>query len=72
LIGDHAPAAQKATAFGIYHLVSSALLLPGALLFGIVWEWAGRTEAFLMAAVLTALSAAMLLLVVRRKVVGSR
>jgi MFS family permease len=72
LIGDHAPATHKATAFGIYHLVSSVLLLPGALLFGLIWEWAGRTTAFLTAAALTALSAAMLLLVVRREVVGRR
>jgi MFS family permease len=66
LIGDHAPAAQKATAFGVYHLVSSALLLPGALLFGLIWEWAGRTTAFVTAAVLTVLSVAALLFVLRR------
>jgi MFS family permease len=66
LIGDHAPAAHKATAFGIYHLVSSVMLLPGALLFGLIWEWTGRTTAFVTAAVLTTLSAALLLLVVKK------
>jgi MFS family permease len=66
LIGDHAPAGQKATAFGIYHLLSSALLLPGALLFGVIWEWAGRPAAFLTAAVLTSVSVAALLAVLGR------
>ncbi|PKN42436.1 MAG: hypothetical protein CVU59_13650, partial [Deltaproteobacteria bacterium HGW-Deltaproteobacteria-17] len=34
LIGDLAPAAQKATAFGLYHLATGILALPGAVLFG--------------------------------------
>jgi MFS family permease len=66
LIGDHAPAAYRATAFGIYHLVSSVLLLPGALLFGLIWEWTGRTTAFLVAAVLTTLSVGALLAALKK------
>ena len=34
LIGDFAPAAQRATAFGLYHVVVGVLALPGALLEG--------------------------------------
>jgi len=67
LIGDHAPAAQKATAFGVYHMATSLVLLPGAFLFGAIWEWAGRTTAFLTAAVLTALSVAALLAVLKKE-----
>lgn len=68
LIGDFAPAAQRATAFGLYHLVVGVLALPGALLFGGVWQMWDKTGAFLMAAVLTALSAAALVWMTRRRV----
>jgi MFS family permease len=57
LVGDRAPADQKATAFGLYHLFSGLLALPGALLFGGVWQWVGMNAAFVMAAALTAISA---------------
>jgi MFS family permease len=61
LIGDYAPRAQKATAFGIYHMLTGVLALPGALLFGAIWQWFGMTPAFLTAAGLTTLSAILLL-----------
>jgi MFS family permease len=66
LIGDFAPSHQRATAFGLYHLVSGLFALPGAVLFGAVWQGFGVTAAFLMAAMLTALSAIVLLLIARR------
>jgi MFS family permease len=66
LIGDFAPAAQRATAFGLYHLVCGVFVLPGAVLFGAVWQWAGVTPAFLLAAALTLLSATVLLIIARR------
>ncbi|HSJ96149.1 MAG TPA: MFS transporter, partial [Myxococcota bacterium] len=38
LVGELAPAAQRATAFGLYHLTAGLAALPGALLFGALWE----------------------------------
>jgi MFS family permease len=67
LIGDCAPETVKATAFGLYHLVSGVAALPGAVLFGLLWQWYGMAVAFLAAAVLTALAAAVLLLQLRRR-----
>ncbi|HUO79706.1 MAG TPA: MFS transporter [Steroidobacteraceae bacterium] len=57
LIGDVAPPAVRGTAFGLYHLASGLLVLPGAVLFGLVWERAGSGVAFGLAAVITALAA---------------
>jgi len=61
LIGDYAPAGQKATAYGMYHMVSGLLALPGALLFGALWQGFGATVAFVTAAALTTLSVLVLL-----------
>jgi MFS family permease len=63
LIGDYAPAGQKATAFGLYHMITGLLALPGALLFGILWQWLGESTAFLTAAGLTTLSMILLLVI---------
>jgi len=63
LIGDYAPAGQKATAYGIYHMISGVLALPGALLFGALWQWFNAKTAFLTAAGLTTLSVLVLLLI---------
>jgi MFS family permease len=57
LIGDHASAAERGTAFGYYHLTSGLLVLPGAVLFGAVWERWSSTAAFVAASVVTALAA---------------
>ncbi len=57
LIGDAAPAARRGTAFGLYHLASGLFVLPGAVLFGLLWERAGSASAFLAAAVVTAVAA---------------
>jgi MFS-type transporter involved in bile tolerance (Atg22 family) len=65
LVGDVAVPAQRGTAFGWYHLVSGLLLLPGALLFGALWEWAGPAVAFGTAAGVTLVAAGMLLASVR-------
>lgn len=61
LIGDRAPAGQKATAYGWYHLVASLMVLPGGLLAGLLWERLGLDVALLTAAALTAASAVALL-----------
>jgi MFS family permease len=58
LVGDISPAAQRGTAFGVYHLISGLLILPGAVLFGAIWETAGTAAAFAVAAALTAVAIA--------------
>ena len=63
LIGDYAPAGEKATAFGVYHMTSGLLALPGAVLFGALWQWFGEAIAFLTAAGLTTLSVIVLLMI---------
>jgi len=57
LLGDFAPAEQQGTVFGLYHLLSGIMVLPGAVLFGAVWQWLGMSSAFAMAAVLTTIAA---------------
>ncbi|MGD8925960.1 MAG: MFS transporter [Thioalkalispiraceae bacterium] len=66
LVGDFAPAGQKATAYGLYHMTSGLLLLPGAVLFGALWEWFGESIAFFSAAGLTVLSVIILLFITAR------
>jgi MFS family permease len=61
LIGDHARATERGTAYGLYHLASGLLVLPGAVLFGVLWERFGSATAFLTAAVVTVLAAALML-----------
>jgi MFS family permease len=63
LIGDHAAEHERGTAFGVYHLVGGLLVLPGAVLFGMLWEWQGSAAAFLTAAVVTGLAAGLMLAV---------
>lgn len=67
LIGDHAAAGERGTAFGLYHLTSGLLILPGALIFGGLWQKLGSTTAFAVAAALTGLAAIMLLSLARSK-----
>ena len=57
LVGDVAAAGQRGTAFGLYHLASGLLALPGAVLFGLIWERRGSGLAFTLAAAVTAVAA---------------
>lgn len=57
LLGDFASVEQRGTVFGLYHLFSGIMVLPGAVLFGIVWQWLGMSSAFMMAAILTTVAA---------------
>ncbi|NOQ52882.1 MAG: MFS transporter [Desulfuromonadaceae bacterium] len=66
LLGDFAPAGQKGTVFGLYHLLSGLMALPGAVLFGAVWQWLGMSSAFVMAAALTTIAAVTLRVLARR------
>jgi hypothetical protein len=66
LIGDLAPPDQKATAFGVYHLVCGALALPGGVLFGEIWQHVGASAAFGASAALTLLASGALLALARQ------
>lgn len=61
VIGDHAAAEERGTAFGLYHLASGLLVLPGALAFGLIWERFGAAAAFATSAVVTAIAAALMI-----------
>lgn len=67
LIGDAAPAPVRGTVFGLYHLASGLLVLPGAVLFGEIWQRVGSPVAFGAAAAITALAAAGMALSYRRR-----
>lgn len=67
LVGDVARPDQRATAFGLYHLVCGLFALPGAVIFGLLWQWLGQAVAFSTAAALTAAAAAVLALIARAK-----
>lgn len=60
LIGDFANTKERATAFGLYHMIVGLAMLPGAILFGLVWQFFGPAIAFSMNALL-AIGALMLL-----------
>jgi len=57
LVGDVAPRDQRGTAYGLYNLASGLFLLPGAVLFGVLWEHFGSPVAFGAAAAVTAVAA---------------
>lgn len=61
LIGDHADERERGTAYGLYHLMGGLLVLPGAVMFGALWEGFGSTAAFAVAALVTGLAGIVLL-----------
>jgi MFS-type transporter involved in bile tolerance (Atg22 family) len=61
VIGDHATPGERGTAFGLYHLASGLLVLPGALVFGLAWERFGSSVAFTASAVVTAAAAVLMI-----------
>lgn len=64
-LADIAPPQERGGAFGWYNFAVGAGALPASILFGAVWEKAGREAAFGLGAVLAALAAALLLFLVR-------
>lgn len=54
LVGDFASPKELATAFGLYHMVVGLAVLPGALLFGALWQRYGAASAFILDALLAA------------------
>ncbi len=61
LIGDVAKAQEQGTAFGLFHMCVGLAALPGAALFGGIWQLAGSAVAFATAAVIAALSVLLML-----------
>jgi len=66
LIGDRSPASLKATAFGLYHLTSGLAALPGALVFGMIWQYVSMSAAMMMSAALTAVAVAVFMHLLRK------
>jgi MFS family permease len=66
LIGDHADEHERGTAYGLYHLASGLLVLPGAVIFGALWQRYGSPVAFGAAAITTAAGALWMLLLTRQ------
>jgi MFS family permease len=58
-VADAAGAAERATAYGVYHMSAGLCALPGAVAFGAIWQGFGERAAFLTAAALTATAAAL-------------
>ena len=61
LIADIAPKALLGTAYGWFHFVTGATLLPASLLFGWIYERSGPTAAFACSATCAALAALLLI-----------
>ncbi len=61
LIGDHSAEHERGTAYGLYHLASGLVVLPGAVGFGALWQAFGSGVAFATAAVFTGAAAGVLL-----------
>jgi MFS family permease len=72
LIGDHADERERGTAYGLYHLTGGLLVLPGAVMFGALWQWLGSATAFAVAALVTSLAGGVLLWLARPAGAGQR
>lgn len=71
LVGDRAPAHARGTTLGLYHMLTGVMVLPGALVFGVLWESYERASAFLFAALVTAFAAAFFAVAGRRRSTAS-
>lgn len=60
LIGDAAARREQGTAFGLYHMTVGLAALPGAVLFGGIWQLWGAAAAFGASAVIALLSVLLL------------
>jgi MFS family permease len=54
LVADIVPAPRRGTAFGWFNLTTGIALLPASIVFGLVWDRAGASSAFLMGAAFAA------------------
>jgi MFS family permease len=65
LIADLVPAERQASAFGVYHFCIGIAALPSSLLMGFLYQRFGALVAFTTGASLAALSALLLLILLR-------
>jgi MFS family permease len=72
VIGDHAAPEERGTAFGLYHLASGLLVLPGAVIFGLIWQRFGSPSAFAVSAAVTAAAALLMLSLAGSRGSGAR
>jgi MFS family permease len=66
LVADTAPVRLRGTAFGVFHLVSGAMLFLASLLAGLLWDRFGSAATFLSGAAFAAVALAGLLVLVWR------
>jgi MFS family permease len=66
LIADRAPSVLRGTAFGIYHLATGIAVLPGAAIFGWLWQRYGITVAWSAAAVSSGIAATYVIIAAAR------
>ncbi|MEZ5999081.1 MAG: hypothetical protein R3B98_10340 [Hyphomonas sp.] len=62
LVADRAPAALRATAFGVFNLSAGLMLLAASVMAGALWEYVGAFATFLTGAGLAALAAFLILI----------
>lgn len=60
LVAELVPPEQRGQAFGAFHFVVGIGMLPASVIFGVVWQLAGATAAFLMGAGFALLATALL------------
>jgi MFS family permease len=65
LVADHAPAELRGTAFGVFNLAAGLAVLVGSWGMGLIWDAAGVSTAFAIAAALTLAGIALLALALR-------
>lgn len=71
-VADLADPALRGAAFGWYHFAVGSGALPASLLFGVIWQQMGGVAPFLFGAALSAVSALLLLVLVRPAPAASR
>jgi MFS family permease len=66
LVGARTAPSSRGTSYGVYHLVTGIAALPGAALFGVLWQAYSAHLAFAVAAILSTLGSSALLAATRR------
>jgi MFS family permease len=62
LVAKHSPQALRASAFGLFNLVTGLALLFASIIAGVVWDYSGSAATFLIGASFATLAALMCLL----------
>ncbi len=65
-VASIAPAEKKATAFGVYHAVAGAMLLPASVIAGLLWDISGPGLAFAYGSVMSIIAAIVFICADRR------